>query len=183
VEVRGSQGDHEPPRSGRDPRCAVRRTLLVGLAAGSAALIAGCGDDSAADPPAPAAPAAQGGRSAAPSGSSTIEPSLEPFPGAEDGGGNDAGLVKTADVPVGGAVLVQNYLIAQPQRGVFKAFDATCPHQGITVDPPLGGNTYFMCPGHNSKFRLADGGLISGPAPRGLKQVPVKVRNGYVVEA
>jgi nitrite reductase/ring-hydroxylating ferredoxin subunit len=80
-------------------------------------------------------------------------------------------------------VLVGNYLIAQPQRGVFKAFDATCPHQGVTVDAPIGSNDHFICPGHNSKFRLADGSLISGPAPRGLKPVAVKVSNGYVVEA
>ena len=156
--------------------------MFLGLVASGAALIAGCGGD--ADTP--TNEAGRAGASAPPSGTPTPPPvpSLEPFPGADDGGnGNTTGLVKTDEVPVGGAVLAGEYLIAQPQRGVFKAFDATCPHQGITVDPPIGTNDYFMCPGHNSKFRLADGGRISGPAPRGLKPVAVKVRNGYVVEA
>jgi Rieske Fe-S protein len=165
-------------------RCAVRRSVLLGLAASGAALLAGCGGDSAGDQPSRAGQAGQAGTSASPGGSPSTEPSLDPFPGADDGGnGNATGLVRTDEVPVGGAVLVGDHLIAQPQRGVFKAFDATCPHQGITVDPPIGSNDYFMCPGHNSKFRLSDGGKISGPAPRGLRQVAVKVKDGYVVEA
>jgi nitrite reductase/ring-hydroxylating ferredoxin subunit len=166
--------------------CAVRRAVLLGIAASGAAALTGCGDDDG-DPSSRAGDAGRGGTSASPSGPPTTEPSLEPFPGADDGGdggdGNATGLVKTDEVPVGGAVLAGDYLIAQPQRGVFKAFDATCPHQGVTVDPPAGTNDYFMCPGHNSKFRLSDGSRISGPAPRGLKPVAVKVSNGYVVEA
>jgi nitrite reductase/ring-hydroxylating ferredoxin subunit len=181
-----ARNDPRARNSSEGPLCAVRRAVLLGVVAGGAALVAGCGGedgDSGTDAP---GQAAQGSQPPSPSTGAT-DGSLEPFPGADDGdtGGGDAGggLVKTSEVPVGGAVLVSNYLIAQPQRGVFKAFDATCPHQGITVDAPIGSNDYFICPGHNSKFRLADGGRISGPAPRGLKQVPVKVRNGFVVEA
>jgi nitrite reductase/ring-hydroxylating ferredoxin subunit len=186
LEARGSQGYHESPRS--TGLCGARRAVLLGFAAGGAALLAGCGGDDeggdggGGDGNGRAAPASQPASDA----SRAAEPPLEPFPGADDGGGDTGGgdgLVKTGDVPVGGAVLADNYLIAQPQRGVFKAFDATCPHQGITVDAPIGSNDYFICPGHNSKFRLADGSRISGPAPRGLKQIAVKVRNGFVVEA
>ena len=191
LEAGGRPGYHEPPRSGGARAvCAVRRAVLLGGVAGGAALLAGCGGDDGGD----GGGGASGGgdpsaaaqvESASPNASPTVEPSLEPFPGADDGGGAAAGsgLIKTSEVPVGGAVLVDSYLIAQPRAGVFKAFDATCPHQGIMVDAPIGSNDYFICPGHNSKFRLADGGRISGPAPRGLKQVPVKVRNGFVVEA
>ena len=181
LETPGSPGYQESPRSGA--LCGVRRSVLLGLAVGGAALLAGCGGEDAGDGAGngQAAPASQ---PASPDAGPSAEPSLEPFPGADDGGGDTGtGLVKTGDVPVGGAVLVDTYLIAQPQRGVFKAFDAACPHQGITVDAPIGSNDYFICPGHNSKFRLADGSRISGPAPRGLKQVAVKVRNGFVVEA
>jgi nitrite reductase/ring-hydroxylating ferredoxin subunit len=156
--------------------------VLFGLVATGGVIVTGCGggeDDGAVD--GNAAP-----QRPAPSATPLAEESYEPFPGADDGGGtgdDGTGLVKSGDVPVGGAVLAGEYLIAQPQRGVFKAFDATCPHQGVTVDPPIGTNDYFMCPGHNSKFRLADGSRISGPAPRGLKPVAVRVKNGYVVEA
>jgi nitrite reductase/ring-hydroxylating ferredoxin subunit len=180
LEPGGSPGYRQAPRSGKT--CAVRRAVLLGLVASGGAILTGCGGD---DRGGNGGQAAQGPAVSAPP-SPAAEESYEPFPGADDGGGtgdNGSGLVRTADVPVGGAVLVDDYLIAQPQRGVFKAFDATCPHQGVTVDVPIGSNDYFMCPGHNSKFRLADGGRISGPAPRGLKPVAVKVRNGYVVEA
>jgi nitrite reductase/ring-hydroxylating ferredoxin subunit len=192
----GDRGDDSGDPDAEDPgdladgrartasrQCAVRRAVLLGFAVSGAALLVGCGDD-AGDPSSQAGGAGQ--TSASPSSPPSTEPSLEPFPGADDGGngdGNATGLVKTDEVPVGGAVLAGDYLVAQPQRGVFKAFDATCPHQGITVDPPIGTNDYFMCPGHNSKFRLSDGSRISGPAPRGLKPVAVTVRNGYVVEA
>jgi nitrite reductase/ring-hydroxylating ferredoxin subunit len=191
----GDATDPDPdPESAQDPApaafgsatalCGVRRAVLLGLAAGGAVLLAGCGgagDDQGGG----TGPAAQASPPAAADATPSAEPALEPFPGADDGGGGDTGtgLVKTSDVPVGGAVLVDSYLIAQPQRGVFKAFDAACPHQGITVDAPIGSTDYFLCPGHNSKFRLADGSRISGPAPRGLKPVAVKVRNGFVVEA
>ena len=160
--------------------CAMRRALLFGLVGAgvaAASTVAGCaGEEPPADPTV-AGPAPSSSGVASPSAPA----SFEPWPGT--GGDAAGGLVKTADVPVGGAVRAKNLLVTQPQRGVFKAFDATCPHQGVTVEPPLAGTDYFECPGHNSKFRTADGSRISGPAPRGLSQVAVKVKNGYVVTA
>jgi nitrite reductase/ring-hydroxylating ferredoxin subunit len=166
--------------------CVARRALLAGLSGAGVVTLTGCGGDPAGSPGDQAAgrsSAAAPGSSAASAGPSPT-PSYAPWPGGDGSGdGPGGGLVKTADVPVGGAVRVDNLLIAQPQKGVFKAFDATCPHQGFRVDTPIDGTDYFNCPGHNSKFRLADGSLISGPAPRGLRQVAVKVRDGYVVGA
>jgi nitrite reductase/ring-hydroxylating ferredoxin subunit len=161
--------------------CAMRRALLLGpVGAGIAAIVSGCGaSDHAPDVSAGKHDQAAGAAGPSSSAVASAEPSYEPWPGT--GGGSGSGLVKTADVPVGGAVRVDRVLVAQPQRGVFKAYDATCPHQGFVVDTPLDGTDYFNCPGHNSKFRLADGSRISGPAPRGLRQVAVKVKGGYVV--
>jgi nitrite reductase/ring-hydroxylating ferredoxin subunit len=156
--------------------CSARRAVLLGFAAAGAVAVTGCGGD---EQPASNTAATPAGLTPAPP-SASPDLSLEPFPGADGGG---SGLVKTSEVPVGGGVQVEELLIAQPQRGVFKAFDATCPHQGIEVDAPIGGADHFLCPGHNSKFRLSDGGRISGPAPRGLSPVAVKVKDGYVVRA
>jgi Rieske Fe-S protein len=167
--------------------CAARRAVLLGLTTAGVVTLAGC--NKADDPYAAQADTAGvngpgvaeqsgGSPSAQPSGSA--EPSGEPFP---SGQGGAAGLVRTSDVPVGGAVLVAEMLVAQPQRGVFKAYSAVCPHQGVTVDPPANGANFFMCPGHNSKFKVADGAKISGPTPRGLSVVAVKVKDGYVVRA
>jgi Rieske Fe-S protein len=167
-------------------RCAARRAVLLGLTSAGVAALAGCSraadpyasqaDTGAANTPSTAGPAGGTG-SAQPSGSA--DPSVEPFPNAD--GAN--GLVKTSDVPVAGAVLVGEVLVSQPRQGVFKAYSAVCPHQGVVVNPPANGANFFMCPGHNSTFKVVDGARISGPAPRGLKAVAVKVKDGYVVQA
>jgi Rieske Fe-S protein len=80
-------------------------------------------------------------------------------------------------------VLVQDAtIVVQPRAGSFKAFSATCPHQGVTVQPPAKGASVMECPGHNSQFKASDGSLVRGPATRGLQSVAVRVRGGYVVQ-
>jgi len=183
--------------------CAARRLVLLGLGSAGLVVLTGCGgerdltsaerDDlgrggTAMQPgetpptsqaeqgqPAPGQPAPGG---AAPTRTMTNDPTLEPWPTAGAGG-----LVRTSDVPVGGGVLVNDLIVVQPQRGTFKAYDARCPHQGIIVDPPPTGDTTMSCPAHSSRFRVSDGSRISGPTPSGLRQVPVRVQNGYVVPA
>ena len=51
-----------------------------------------------------------------------------------------------------------------------------CPHEGCEVlwEPQ---RNQFLCPCHESYF-AADGARISGPAPRGLDQLPARVENG-----
>ncbi len=167
--------------------CAARRALLLGAGvAGVAALpaLAGCGggsdggDDAAA--PATGTPATQ------PAQPSAAPPATDdPFAGIpSDNGPPDGALIATTDVPVGGGVLVQDSkLVVQPRSGTFKAFSATCPHQGFIVQPPGKGASIMECPGHNSQFKAADGSLVRGPATRGLDAIPVKVQKGYVVPA
>jgi Rieske Fe-S protein len=162
--------------------CAARRALLLGVGAGGLAALTGCGGTSGAQAGTPATSDASS--AAAPQASpSAIDDPFGAFPSAGDDGPTNA-LVATKDVPVGGGVLAQgSKLVVQPKAGTFKAFSATCPHQGVTVNPPATGSDVMQCPGHNSEFRTADGGLVRGPATRGLTAIPVKVRNGYVVQA
>jgi thiosulfate dehydrogenase [quinone] large subunit len=86
-------------------------------------------------------------------------------------------LTAVADVPVGGARKVtdsatdQAVWVLQLQPGRFTAYDAICPHQGCTVNfvSPSDG---FACPCHGSRFDT-QGGVLNGPAQRGLTAIPV----------
>lgn len=162
--------------------CVARRALLLGVGVGGLAALAGCGGSSGAQASTPGKTDASS--AAAPHASpSAIDDPFGAFPSAGNDGPTDA-LVATRDVPVGGGVLAQgSKIVVQPKAGTFKAFSATCPHQGVTVNPPATGSAVMECPGHNSEFRTADGALVRGPATRGLTAIPVKVKNGYVVPA
>jgi rieske iron-sulfur protein len=64
------------------------------------------------------------------------------------------------------------------------AFSAICTHSGCEVDESLGGNETFYCSCHGSTFDARSGGMvISGPAPRRLPQLPLKVDTGRLVVA
>jgi nitrite reductase/ring-hydroxylating ferredoxin subunit len=160
---------------------AARRTLLLGAGAMGIAVVAGCGDDAA-----PGAAGAPGGSSAPPAPTTA---GGNPFDETGAAGSGEAkvpanALVAAGEVPVGGGLIVKDtVLVIQPAKGTYKAYDATCPHEGAIVDPPFDGNSIIQCPRHNSKFKVADGSYVSGPAPRGLKAIKVEVRSGYVVRS
>jgi Rieske Fe-S protein len=102
--------------------------------------------------------------------------------GSDNGGGNSNGkaggnssLPKTTDVPVGGGVVVAaaDVVITQPSAGQFKAFSATCTHQGCTVADVSGGTINCGC--HFSKFSAADGSVKNGPASSPLPEKKITV--------
>ena len=106
--------------------------------------------------------------------------------GGTSGGGSSAGsattTVATTKVPVGGGIILSDaggVVVVQPTAGVFKAFSATCPHQGCTVNAIDG--TSIVCPCHGSTFNLADGAVIHGPAQRGLTALTATVKGADVV--
>lgn len=124
----------------------TRRTVLAGACGTCAVAVASCasyGAGTTAAPP-PAAPA---------------------------GGA----LVGTADVPVGGGVIfaAQDVVVTQPTAGAFKAFTATCTHQGCKVATVDGGT--INCPCHGSKYSIADGSVAGGPAPAPLAEKAITV--------
>jgi cytochrome b6-f complex iron-sulfur subunit len=129
-----------------------RRAVIVGSAAGVAAL----GACSSQDEAPPAGPE-------------------QTSPG--DGGG----LVAVDDVPVGGAVVVEGadgpLVVSQPSAGDVVAFSAVCTHQGCTVQAD---GAQLRCPCHGSVFESATGANISGPAPSPLPAVDVHVVDGQV---
>ena len=71
-------------------------------------------------------------------------------------------------------------IIYQPSVGTFVALDTICTHQGGICAPAAAG--ILLCPRHGSKFSLADGSVILGPAiyPLSKASVSVDPSNGYV---
>ncbi|MCI3275532.1 Rieske (2Fe-2S) protein [Streptomyces cylindrosporus] len=124
----------------------TRRTVL--LATGASALAAGC---------------SKYGDSNGDSGSSSAQASA----GQE--------LAKTTDIPVGGGKIFKDekVVVTQPKKDEFKAFSAICTHQGCTVSAVADGT--INCPCHGSKYRIADGSVAGGPAPKPLPAEQIKV--------
>ncbi|WP_238014595.1 Rieske (2Fe-2S) protein [Dactylosporangium sp. AC04546] len=139
--------------------CPNRRALFVGL--GATGFLAACSAAPAAPPP--AADAASDAASK-PSSAAAVP-----------------ALADVAAVPVGGGTVVDGVLVVQPEAGVFKAFDAACPHNGVKVTAPEQG--VATCPAHKSTFAIKDGARLSGPATRGLTEIPVQVRDGRILRA
>ncbi|MBN6055439.1 Rieske (2Fe-2S) protein [Nonomuraea sp. RK-328] len=90
-------------------------------------------------------------------------------------------LARTADVPVGGGTLVEQWkiMITQPTEGVFKAFSAICPHRGCAVGSPR--DSVMTCPCHGSEFAADSGKCLKGPATGPLTAYQVKVEGDGIV--
>jgi Rieske Fe-S protein len=87
-------------------------------------------------------------------------------------------IAKTADVPVGSGVIVDEIVVTQPTAGVFKGFSSKCTHKGCTVDKVADGT--IDCPCHGSKFNL-DGSVANGPADKPLEAQAVTVQGDSIV--
>jgi Rieske Fe-S protein len=140
-----------------------RRTALAGVGVTAAALTvaAACSSNSSS------APAAASGSSSAPAAAS---------PNAHVVGQ----LTRTANVPVGGGVIVGDTVVTQPTAGTFKGFSSTCTHAGCKVNQVVNG--LIECPCHGSRFHL-DGTVAQGPAARPLDPHPIKVQGDSIVTA
>jgi nitrite reductase/ring-hydroxylating ferredoxin subunit len=91
--------------------------------------------------------------------------------------------VALEDVPVGTGVIAPGpVLVMRSSAAEVRAYDAVCPHQRITIGTPDPSGT-ITCPGHGARFAAADGKVLSGPAPSGLRPITVDVQDGFVVRA
>ncbi|MFI6165813.1 ubiquinol-cytochrome c reductase iron-sulfur subunit [Nocardia sp. NPDC051052] len=141
-----------------DESVLTRRSVVAGAVVAAAALSA-CstyGKENAAPAPNPA-----------PTGNPTT-------PGRPAGNA----LAKTADIPVGGGVIVGDTVVTQPSAGTFVGLSSTCTHAGCTVASVSGGT--INCPCHGSKYKL-DGTVSNGPATKALAAKTVRVVGDSVV--
>lgn len=88
-------------------------------------------------------------------------------------------LAAAADIPVGGAKIVDGILISQPSTGVFTGFRARCTHAGCALAIK---DDSADCPCHGSRFAF-DGTVARGPATEPLTPRPVAVEGGEIVIA
>ncbi|MFE9630240.1 Rieske (2Fe-2S) protein [Streptomyces sp. NPDC006463] len=90
-------------------------------------------------------------------------------------------LGAAAEVPVGGAKLYRErkLIVSCPAEGEYKAFSAQCTHAGCVLDKIVEGEG--NCPCHGSRFDVATGKVLRGPATDPLPAVPVKAENGKLV--
>ena len=162
-----STGRSEPAGTAAAGHPAASRRRVLGLAAGLGAVgvLAACGDS---------------GETTSGDGSTGSQPSASSSPGPEETAAGGA-LVATADVPVGGGVILEDrrIVVTQPTAGSFKAFSATCTHQACIVASVKDGTISCAC--HGSAFSATDGSVRNGPATRALKEVPVTVEGDEVV--
>ena len=91
-----------------------------------------------------------------------------------------AGPISTTDIEVSGGTIFADdgVVVTQPSEGEFKAFDATCTHQGCTVSSVSGGTINCAC--HGSKFSIEDGAVENGPATSPLKELAITVEGDQI---
>lgn len=90
-----------------------------------------------------------------------------------------AELAKT-EVPVGSAVIMDRFIIAQPTEGNFVAYSSMCPHQGAKITVVNGDEV--RCTKHGSTFSIVDGSVTSGPSKTGMMTAAL-ADNGATVTA
>ncbi|MCE1178642.1 MAG: Rieske (2Fe-2S) protein [Micrococcales bacterium] len=105
--------------------------------------------------------------------------------GCGGGGGSEArtGAIKTADIPVGGAVYYSDakVIVAQPTAGDYKAFSSVCTHAGGSVSQIDGAKG--TCPLHGSVFNVTTGAVEQGPATTPLEERQVTVSGDTITIA
>ena len=152
-----------------------RRTLLRHAGGGllAASWLVACGSE---EEPATGSSSAAGADEPSSSGSGG---SGSGSGGSGEGAGGGEAIAATADIAVGGGVIVDDkYVITQPVKGEFKAFTAICTHQGCPVGEVTGGQ--IVCPCHGSAFSIEDGSVVNGPAESPLAEESISVTGGQV---
>ena len=95
---------------------------------------------------------------------------------ASSAAGSAAGeLIQASQIPVGGGKVFEDLkvVVTQPTAGEYKAFSATCPHQGCSVTTVT--DNVITCPCHGSEFDATTGDVRTGPATTGLQAKSVSV--------
>ena len=89
-------------------------------------------------------------------------------------------LGTASEIPVGGGKIfaAAKVVVTQPTRGQYKGFSAVCTHVGCILSKVADGT--IDCPCHGSEFKITNGAVVTGPAPRPLPTKQVKIEDGQV---
>ena len=161
---------HSPAAAPEPAPGLSRRAVVAGVGGVAAAgLLTACGGGSTATAPATTAAAEPAPSASTPSSAPSASSGTE--------------LTSTSDVPVGGGTVFaeQDVVVTQPTAGDFKAFSATCTHQGCKVKSVADG--VIVCPCHGSKFAIADGAVTAGPAKSPLPEKTISVEGDSILLA
>jgi nitrite reductase/ring-hydroxylating ferredoxin subunit len=81
----------------------------------------------------------------------------------------------TKEIKVGGASIFRiaaaggiMVLITQPKKGVFRAFNPACTHEGFQLERIEGKS--LICPRHGARFNSDTGNATAGPTRKALKK-------------
>lgn len=173
-----------PSADGPSRRDVLRTAGIVALSGGAALTLAACGADGQAGDPVPTSAAPTSAQSSA----AEASPSASSSPSAAESSSTSAPKPKapsgpsvaTAEVPVGGGVILDNadYVVTQPTKGTYKAFSKICTHQGCKVGSVTGG--VIKCPCHGSEFSIEDGSVKHPPASKPLPESATTVAGSKV---
>lgn len=97
----------------------------------------------------------------------------------EMGGGEPVRRALSVERSAGWSVGRREEAVYVLPGGARRVVSAVCPHEGCEVEWEPGARA-FLCPCHDSRFD-ADGRRLTGPAERGLAQLPARL-NGDVLE-
>lgn len=92
-------------------------------------------------------------------------------------------LISKSDIPSGEAKNISfgnipAVVINRPEKG-FIAFSRVCTHLGCLVDYNR-NKQVFLCPCHAGVFDL-EGNVVSGPPPKMLHIIPLRIEGGNIV--
>ncbi|MGI5272204.1 Rieske (2Fe-2S) protein [Nonomuraea sp. CA-218870] len=147
----------------------TRRAVMFGAGgAGLAAVLSACASygSPVAEPAADSADSLE-----EPAEDESTEPAKKKKPKA---------LADTSDIPSGQGKIFKNQdvVVTQPSEGEFRAFSATCTHQGCAVASVSNG--VINCPCHGSQFSIEDGSVVQGPASEPLAEKKINVSGGKI---
>ncbi|MFD1534625.1 Rieske (2Fe-2S) protein [Pseudonocardia aurantiaca] len=138
----------------------TRRALVTGIC--GAATLTACG--SGGGPTSP--PSAPGPGSPAPSPTQA---------------GGSPSVVARSDIPIGGGTVFPDYrlVVTRPTAGDVRAFTAICTHDGCLLATVA--DATIQCPCHGSRFAIADGAVVHGPALRALTPRNIEIQGDSII--
>ena len=166
----------EPTAGTATRRTVLRAAGLTTLVAGSGVTLAACGSDAAT------APAAGPASSSSAAESSAAAPSAsESASGGASSAPASGPTVAASDVPEGSGFIMPNgnYVVTQPTKGTYKAFNKKCTHKGCPVSQIA--NKEIVCKCHGSHFSIEDGSAVKGPATAPLAPAKATLTGDQIV--